>query len=174
MKRKAFLAAVFCLIILSCASAGKFSIVGQVSPYSLQTVTLQSGRHSSSYGFGFTAGGRYNIIDNLTAGIDFNLDVFNYREIENKYLVIGFMAKAGYSFDFSDKVFGEIGAGLGLDIRKIGDRSQATFGMEAYFGGGYRFTDRISATAGLDLEHGFQGASVDFAARFRLGAVFAL
>ena len=105
MKRKAFLAAVFCLIILSCVSAGKFSIVGQVSPYSLQTVTLQSGRHSSSYGFGFTAGGRYNIIDNLTAGIDFNLDVFNYREIENKYLVIGFMAKAGYSFDFSDKVF---------------------------------------------------------------------
>ena len=174
MKRKAFLAAVFCLIILSCVSAGKFSIVGQVSPYSLQTVTLQSGRHSSSYGFGFTAGGRYNIIDNLTAGIDFNLDVFKYREIENKYLVIGFMAKAGYSFDFSDKVFGEVGAGLGLDIRKIGDKSQAAFGLEMYFGGGYRFTERFSATAGLDLEHGFQGNSTDFAARFRLGAVFAL
>ena len=164
----------FCLIILSCATAGRFSIVGQVSPYSLQTVTLQSGRHRSSYGFGFTAGGRYNINDNLTAGLDFNLDVFNYKEIENKYLVIGFMAKAGYSFDFSDKVFGEIGAGLGLDIRKIGDRSQAAFGLEVYCGGGYRFTDRISATAGLDLEHGFQGSSADFAARFRLGAVFAL
>ena len=174
MKRKALLAAVFCLIILSCASAGRFSIVGQVSPYSLQTITLQTGRHSSSYGFGFTAGGRYNINDNLTAGLDFNLDVFNYKEIENRYLVIGFMAKAGYSFDFSDKVFGEIGAGLGLDIRKIGDRSQATFGLEMYFGGGYRFTDRISATAGLNLEHGFQGSSADFAARFRLGAGFAL
>ena len=174
MKRKALLAVVFCLIILSCASAGKFSIVGQVSPYSLQTITLQTGRHSSSYGFGFTAGGRYNINDNLTAGLDFNLDVFNYKEIENKYLVVGFMAKAGYSFDFSDRVFGETEIGLGLDIRKIGDRSQAAFGMEAYFGGGYRFTDRISVTAGLDLEHGFQGASVDFAARFRLGAVFAL
>ena len=174
MKRKALLAAVFCLIILSCASAGRFSIVGQVSPYSLQTVTLQSGRHRSSYGFGFTAGGRYNINDNLTAGLDFNLDVFNYKEIENKYLVVGFMAKAGYSFDFSDRVFGETEIGLGLDIRKIGDRSQAAFGMEAYFGGGYRFTDRISVTAGLDLEHGFQGYSADFAARFRLGAVFAL
>ena len=174
MKRKAFLAAVFCLIILSCASAGKFSIVGQVSPYSLQTVTLQSGRHSSSYGFGFTAGGRYYIVDNLSAGLDVNLDVFNYREIENKYLVIGFMTKAGYSFDFSEKVYGEAEIGLGLDIRKIGDRSQAAFGMEAYFGGGYRFTEKISATAGLDLEHGFQGASVDFAARFRLGAAFAL
>ena len=83
-----------------------------------------------------------------------------------------------YLFDFSDKVFGEIGAGLGLDIRKIGDKSQATFGMEAYFGGGYRFTDRISATAGLDLEHGFQKGkeegSADFAARLRLGAVFTL
>ena len=174
MKRKALLAAVFCLIILSCASAGKFSIVGQVSPYSLQTVTLQSGRHSSSYGFGFTAGGRYYIVDNLSAGLDVNLDVFNYREIENKYLVIGFMAKAGYSFDFSEKVYGEAEIGLGLDIRKIGDRSQAAFGMEAYFGGGYRFTEKISATAGLDLEHGFQGSSADFAARFRLGAGFAL
>ena len=174
MKRKALLAVVFCLIILSCASAGKFSIVGQVSPYSFQTVTLQSGRHSSSYGFGFTAGGRYNVTDNLTAGIDVNLDVFSYREIENKYLVIGFMAKAGYSFDFTEKIFGEAEIGLGLDIRKIGDRSQATFGMEAYFGGGYRFTDRISTTAGLDLEHGFQGSSADFVARFRLGAGFAL
>ena len=174
MKRKALLAAVFCLIILSCVSAGKFSIVGQVSPYSLQTVTLQSGRHSSSYGFGFTAGGRYYIVDNLSAGLDVNLDVFNYREIENKYLVIGFMAKAGYSFDFSEKVYGEAEIGLGLDIRKIGDRSQAAFGMEAYFGGGYRFTEKISATAGLDLEHGFQGSSADFAARFRLGAGFAL
>lgn len=174
MKRKALLAAVFCILVLSCAYAGKFSIVGQVSPYSLQTVTLQTGRHSSSYGFGFTAGGRYNVIDNLTAGIDINLDVFNYREIESKYLVIGFMAKAGYSFDFSDKVFGEIGTGLGLDIRKIGDRSQAAFGLELYFGGGYRFTENLSATAGLDLEHGFQGSAADFAARFRLGAVYAL
>lgn len=174
MKRKALLAVVFCVLVLSCAFAGKFSIVGQVSPYSLQTVTLQSGRHSSSYGFGFTAGGRYNVVDNLTAGIDINLDVFNYRELENKYLVIGFMAKAGYSFDFSDKVFGEIGAGLGLDIRKVGERSQATFGLECYFGGGYRFTDRISATAGLDLEHGFQGASVDFAAKLQLGAILGL
>ena len=178
MKRKALLAAVFCLIILSCVSAGRFSIVGQVSPYSLQTITLQTGRHNSSYGFGFTAGGRYNINDNLTAGLDFNLDVFNYKEIENKYLVVGFMAKAGYLCDFSDKVFGEIGAGLGLDIRKVGDRSQSTFGLEMYFGGGYRFTDRISATAGLDLEHGFQKGkeegSADFAARLRLGAVFTL
>ena len=174
MKRKALLAVVFCILVLSCASAGKFSIVGQVSPYSLQTITLQTGRHSSSYGFGFTAGGRYNVVDNLTAGLDVNLDVFNYREIENKYLVIGFMAKAGYSFDFSEKVYGEAEIGLGLDIRKIGDRSQAAFGMEAYFGGGYRFTEKISATAGLDLEHGFQGSSADFAAKFRLGAVFSL
>ena len=174
MKRKALLAVVFCILVLSCASAGKFSIVGQVSPYSLQTVTLQSGRHSSSYGFGFTAGGRYNVVDNLTAGLDVNLDVFNYRELENKYLVIGFMAKAGYSFDFSEKVYGEAEIGLGLDIRRIGDRSQAAFGLEMYFGGGYRFTEKISATAGLDLEHGFQGSSADFAARFRLGAVFSL
>ena len=177
MKRKTLLATVFCLIILSCVSAGRFSLVGQVSPYSLQVVSLQTGRHVSSYGFGFTVGGRYNVIGNLTAGIDINLDVFSYREIVNKYLIVGFMAKAGYLLDFTEKVFGETEIGLGLDIRKIGDRSQAAFGLEMYFGGGYRFTEKISATAGLCLEYGFQkesdSKSHDYVTGLHLGAVIA-
>lgn len=166
--------AVFCLLALTCAFAGNFSIKAQISPYSLQIITLQAGRYSSTYGFGFKAGARYNITDGLNAGLDVNIDVFNYKEIENKYLVIGFMAKAGYSFDFSEKVFGETEIGLGLDIRKVGDRSHATFGLDMYFGGGYRFTDRISATAGLDLAHGFQSKSTDFAAKVLLGTIITL
>ena len=178
MKRKSFLAAVFCLIILSCVSAGKFSIVGQVSPYSLQSIAMESGIHYSSYGFGFKAGTRYNIQDRLDVGLDINLDSYKYKVLDNSYLVIGFMAKAGYSFDFSDKVFGKAEIGLGLDIRKIGDRSQAAFGFDICIGGGFRFTDRISATAGVDLEYGFQNGkntdSVDFAAKLQLGAIFGL
>ena len=174
MKRKIIITTVLCLIALSCAFAGKFSIIAQFSPYSLQSVALESGIHYSSYGFGFKAGARYNIRDRLDVGLDISLDSYRYKVLDSNYLVIGFKAVAGYGFDFTEKIFGKAEIGLGLDIRKIGDRSQAAFGLELYFGGGYRFTENLSATAGLDLEHGFQGSAADFAARFRLGAVYAL
>ena len=174
MKRKIFIITVICVLTLSCAFAGRFSITAQLSPYSLQSVAMESGIHYSSYGFGFKAGARYNIWDRLDVGLDISLDSYRYKVLDSSYLVIGFTAKAGYAFDFTEKTFGQAEAGLGLDIRKIGDRTQAAFGLELYFGGGYRFTENLSATAGLDLEHGFQGSAADFAARFRLGAVYAL
>lgn len=178
MKRKIIITTVLCLIALSCAFAGKFSITAQFSPYSLQSVAMESGIHYSSYGFGFKAGARYSIRDTLDVGLDISLDSYKYKALDSNYLVIGFMAKTGYAFDFTEKVFGKAEIGLGLDIRKIGGRSQAAFGFGVYMGGGYRFTDRISATAGVDIGYGFQSGksmnSVDFAARFRLGAVYAL
>ena len=178
MKRKALLAALFCLIVISCAYAGKITIVGQVSPYSLQSVAMESGIHYSSYGFGFKAGARYKILDRLDVGLDVSLDSYKYKALDSNYLVIGFMAKTGYVFDFTDKVFGRAEIGLGLDIRKIGDRKQAAFGFGVYLGGGYRFTDRISATAGVDLAYGFQNGknanSTDFATKLQLGAVIGL
>ncbi len=178
MKRKIIITTVLCLIALSCAFAGKFSITAQFSPYSLQSVAMESGIHYSSYGFGFKAGARYKILDRLDVGLDVSLDSYKYKALDSNYLVIGFMAKTGYAFDFTEKVFGKAEIGLGLDIRKIGDRSQAAFGFGVYMGGGYRFTDRISATAGVDIGYGFQSGksmnSVDFAAGFRLGAIIGL
>lgn len=174
MKRKIIIALVLCILALSCASAGRFSIKAQFSPYSLQSVALESGIHYSSYGFGFKAGARYSIRDTLDVGLDISLDSYRYKVLDSNYLVIGFKAVAGYGFDFTEKIFGQAEIGMGLDIRKVGGRSQAAFGLELYFGGGYRFTENLSATAGLDLEHGFQGSAADFAARFRLGAVYAL
>ncbi|MBR1583223.1 MAG: outer membrane beta-barrel protein [Spirochaetales bacterium] len=178
MKRKIIITLVLCILALSCASAGRFSIKAQFSPYSLQSVAMESGIHYSSYGFGFKAGARYKILDRLDVGLDVSLDSYKYKALDSNYLVIGFMAKTGYAFDFTEKVFGKAEIGLGLDIRKIGGRSQAAFGFGVYMGGGYRFTDRISATAGVDIGYGFQSGksmnSVDFAAGFRLGAVYAL
>lgn len=178
MKRKIIITTVLCLIALSCVFAGKFSITAQFSPYSLQSVAMESGIHYSSYGFGFKAGARYKILDRLDVGLDVSLDSYKYKALDSNYLVIGFKAVAGYGFDFTEKVFCKAEIGLGLDIRKIGGRSQAAFGFGVYMGGGYRFTDRISATAGVDIGYGFQSGksmnSVDFAAGFRLGAVYAL
>ena len=178
MKRKIIITLVLCILALSCASAGRFSIKAQFSPYSLQSVALESGIHYSSYGFGFKAGARYSIRDTLDVGLDISLDSYRYKVLDSNYLVIGFKAVAGYGFDFTEKIFGQAEIGMGLDIRKVGGRSQAAFGFGIYMGGGYRFTDRISATAGVDIGYGFQSGksinSVDFAAGFRLGAVYAL
>ena len=178
MIKKTIMVLALCIIMLSCAFAGKFSITGQVSPYSLQTITMESGRHVSTYGFGANVGAGFNICDNLSVGLDFNFDMFKYAEIDDSYLVFGFMAKAGYMFDFSQKVFGQAQIGLGLDIRKIGPNSQAAFGAEFYFGGGYRFSEKFNITAGLDLEHGFlngsTSSSTDFAAKIALGTVITL
>ena len=178
MKRKIIMTMLLCLIALSCAFAGKFSITAQFSPYSLQSIAIESGNYYSSYGFGFKAGARYNIWDRLDVGLDIGLNNYRYKDFDTSYLVIGFMAKAGYGFDFTEKIFGQAEIGLGLDIRNVGDRSQATFGFGIYMGGGYRFTERISATAGLDLAYGFQNGksanSTDFAAKLQLGAIIGL
>ena len=178
MKRKIFVITVLCVLALSCAFAGRFSITAQLSPYSLQSVAMESGIHYSSYGFGFKAGARYNIWDRLDVGLDISLDSYRYKVLDSSYLAIGFMAKAGYGFDFTEKVFGQAELGLGLDIRKIGDRSQAAFGFGVYLGGGYRLTDRVIAIAGVDLAYGFQSGknanSFDFAAKLQLGAIIGL
>ena len=178
MKRKFLVITVLCVLALSCAFAGRFSIKAQFSPYSLQSVAMESGIHYSSYGFGFKAGARYNVWDRVEVGLDINLDSYRYKVLDNSYLVIGFMTKVGYVFDFTDRIFGQAELGLGLDIRKIGDRSQAAFGFGVCIGGGYRFTDRISATAGVDLAYGFQSGkntnSVDFGAKLLLGAIIGL
>ena len=178
MKRKIIITLVLCLIALSCASAGRFSIKAQFSPYSLQSIAIESGNYYSSYGFDFKAGARYNIWDRLDVGLDISLNNYRYKDFDTSYLVIGFKAKVGYGFDFTEKIFGQAEMGLGLDIRKVEDRSQATFGFGIYMGGGYRFTDRISATAGVDIEYGFQNGksanSTDFAANLQLGAIIGL
>ena len=176
--RKVVFVMVLCFLAMSCAYAGKIDIVAQLSPYSHQSVSMTSGIHHSSYGFNVKGGARYNILDKLTAGLDFDFDLYRYKELAESYLVFGFMAKAGYSFDFTDAVFGETEIGLGLDLRKVGSRTKPSFGVEYYFGGGYRFTDMVSATAGLDLHWGFQegggSSSVDIATRIMLGARISL
>ena len=178
MTKKTIMVLMLFIIMLSCAFAGKFSITGQVSPYSFQTVIMQSGNHDSTYGFGIKVGAGYRIRDNLDVGLDFNFDMFKYGEIEYSYLIFGFKGKAGYIFDFSRKVFGQAGIGLGLDIRKIGPNLQAAFGTEFYFGCGYRFSDRFSITAGMDLKYAFlrgrTSSSADFAAEIDLGTVITL
>ena len=93
MTKKTIVVLALCIIMLSCAFAGKFSITGQVSPYSFQTVIMQSGNHDSTYGFGIKVGAGYRIRDNLDVGLDFNFDMFKYGEIDYSYLIFGFKAK---------------------------------------------------------------------------------
>lgn len=173
MVKKTMVVLCLCVVALSCAFAGKSSLVLQASPFSYQNVSVSSTNYKSTYGFGFKAGYRYEVIKNLTVGADVDLNLYDYNELDNKYVVVGMRAAGAYAFDFSDAFYGKAGLGFGVAIRAIGSKSQAAFDMQADFDLGYRLSERLSITAGTDLELGFQkgknSKSTDFAVKVETG-----
>ena len=176
--RRIIIALFICLLVLSCVYAGQTSLRGQVSPYSLQGVFIEGEKFYSSYGFAFKGGMRHNILNGLTVGADFNLEIYRYKVLENSYVILGFMPKAGYCLDFSELFFAEAEIGLGLEARKVANKVQAAFGMKLYIGAGYRFNEIISATLGVDLGLGFQkgknSKSTDFSVQTQLGVIYVM
>ena len=178
MTKKIVLVLCLCILAITCAFAGKASLVAQVSPYSLQIVSVEGGTYVSTYGYGAEGGFRYDINSNISAGVDLSLDFFKYKELKSDYIVVGIKAVGGYKYDFSDKFFAKGELGLGIDYRKIGNQAKPYFGMDAFLGCGYVLTEEVKVTGGLDLGLAFQkGESVkstDFMVKTKIGAVMAL
>lgn len=162
-----------CVLVLSCAYAGKASLKFQITPYSLQNVSATSGRFTSTYGYGVRSGFRYNVWKDLTAGLDLGLSEYKYKELQTEYNVVSLRAIAGYTYDFSPKFYGEAELGLGIDRREISSAHMIAFGMNGYIGGGFRASDDFSINIGVDLGLGFQSGkkskSTDFSFSTRLG-----
>jgi len=173
MVKKTMVVLCLCVVALSCAFAGKSSLVLQVSPFSYQNVSVSSTNYKSTYGFGFKAGYRYEVIKNLTVGADVDLSLYKYKELDKKYVVVGMRATGAYAFDFTEAFYGKAGLGLGLAVRAIGSKSQAAFDMQADFDLGFRLSEKVSITAGTDLELGFQkgknSKSTDFSVKVETG-----
>ncbi|MBP5163100.1 MAG: hypothetical protein ILP16_09025 [Spirochaetales bacterium] len=177
--KKIFLLDLMLCIMASCfVYAGKVNIAGQVSPFSVQVVSASSGTFVSTYGFGAGGGFRVNVWDNLSVGMDLNLGIYKYDELDSDYMVIGVKALAGYSYDFTEKLFAEADLGVGLDNRRIGSHKQNSFAADLYLGCGYRLSDEFAVTGGVDLGLGLQkgkySRSTDFEAEARLGLLMAL
>lgn len=167
-----------CVLVLSCAFAGKASLKFQVSPYSLQSVSATGGKFVSTYGFGFKGGFRYNVWNNLTAGLDLGLSEYKYKELKTEYNVVSLRVIAGYFHDFSSKFYGEAELGLGIDRREISSAHMNTFGMNGYLGCGLKLSDEFSVNGGVDIGLAFQSGkktkSTDFSFSTRLGIQTAL
>ena len=178
MKKRTILILLLCVMAMGLAFAGKVNISAQASPFSVQFVSASNGTFVSTYGFGAGGGIRVNVWDNLSVGMDLNLGIYKYDELDSDYLVIGVKAVAGYSYDFTDKLFAEADLGVGLDNRRIGSLKQNSFAADLYLGCGYWLSDEMAVTGGVDLGLGLQkgkySRSTDFEAETRMGLLMAL
>ena len=160
MSKKSISVLVIFILVLSSVLAG--DIVATIAPYSFQNVNVDSNNYGSTYGFAISAGYRHRIWKDLSAGGDLEYGVYRYKELEKAYNVIGLIAKADWTFRFGENMSADAGLGLGMEWRIIGSDSATSFCMEFYGDYIYEFTERIAATAGLDLRLAFQNGSSDF------------
>ena len=176
MTKKAFLVLCLCILALSCAFAGKLSTVGHFSPFALQSVNHTSGKYSSTYGYGFNGGVRYDVYNGITAGVDLNFDVYKYDELESDYAVFGVRAVGGYIYSISEKFFALGELGVGIDNRSIGSLTQTFFAFGVDLGAGCVVSEEFKLTAGVGMDLAFQKGSstksTDLVFRTSLGVIF--
>lgn len=176
--KKSIIVLCICLSAIGCAFAGKANIALKVSPYAIQAVSAESGKYTSTYGYGGSFGFRYNVWDKLDAGVDLSVESYKFAELPSDYMVVNARAVAGYTYDFTDRIFARGELGLEVSARSIGKKTKANFGIHAYLGGGCRLSDEFGLTAGCGLDLGFpKGAStksLDFSAQPEIGFLMAL
>lgn len=179
MTKKVFLVLCLCVLIVSGAfAAGRFSLVGQLSPYAFQSVKHTSGTYKSTYGYGATVGARYEVLDNVNVGLDVDLTFYKYGELSTNYVVVSAKAVGGYTYKFADKFFAQGELRVGVDERIIGSSHGMYFGCGVKLNAGYIISDAFKVTAGASVDLGFQKGketkSTDFDVRPSVGVIYAL
>ena len=178
MSKKTIIALVLCLVALGCVYAGNSSIVAQVSPYSLQTVSASDGLHVSTYGYGAKVGYRYEVWNDLSVGADVDFSIFRFKEIDSRYKILSARALVGYTYRFTDKVFAQAELGFTMEFRSTANAKDSSVGFNLYLGGGYSFNYTVALTGGVDVGMGFQkgvnGVAPGFELRTQIGALVTL
>jgi len=173
MLKKRVLLTVLLVLALSCAFAGNSRIDVKASPYSFQYVKGDK-NYSSTYGFGFEAGYRYNIVKGLTVGGDVKYSNYKYSELSDRYNVLSFLANAGWTQQLGDLWTLTAEFGLGVQRRSVGSRSIAAFGMNLYTGAGFAVSKNVSVTCGADFGLAFQKNFKDLSVDVMLGTAIKL
>ena len=178
MSKKTIFVLVLCIVALSCAYAGSSSIVAQVSPYSLQTVSASEGLHVSAYGFGAKVGYRYEVWNDLSLGADVDFSLYKFSEIESMYKILSARALVGYTYRFTLETFAQAELGFTMEFRSTANAKDSAVGFNLYLGGGYSLNYTLALTAGVDVGMGFQkgkgGVSPGFELRTQVGALVTL
>ena len=173
MVKKSFLVLCLCIVALSCAFAGKSTVVVQGSPYAYQKASAAGGDFESIYGFDFKAGYRYDVKGGLIVGADVKYSNFRYADVDSRYQIVSFMAKAGGSQTVR-KLTLTIELGCGAQLRILGDKKIATLGLNLYSGAGYAVSDTVSVEYGMDMGIAFQKNSTDLSIDLLVGAAIRL
>ena len=173
MVKKTMVVLCLCIVALSCAFAGKSTVVVQASPYSHQTASASAGDFKSKYGFGFKAGYRYILDNGLVIGADAKYSNFKYADVDNRYNVISVMANVGGSQTIN-KITVTVDLGCGVQVRILGSKSIATLGLNLYSGIGYAVSDKVSIECGADMGIAFQKNSTDLSIDALIGAAIRL
>ena len=174
MVKKTMVVLCLCVVALSCAFAGKSSLVLQASPFSYQNVSVSGANYKSTYGFKFEAGYRYNIVKGLTVGGDVKYSNYKYSELSDRYNVLSFLANAGWTQQLGDLWTLTAEFGLGVQRRSVGSKSIAAFGMNLYTGAGFAVSKNVSVTCGADFGLAFQKGSKDLSVDLMLGTAIKL
>ena len=178
MKKTVIFTVLLCIVALSCAYAGKASLVAQVSPYSLQTVPVSGETYVSTYGFGAKGGFRYDVYKGLNVGFDVDFGVYRFKELDSDYNILSARALVGYRYDFSTSLFAQAELGVALEMRNTAEARARSVGMNLYLGCGHGLGDRLAVTVGTDVGMEFQkgngGVVTGFALRTQVGALMTL
>ena len=171
MKRVILFLFVLFTVHLIFASASIFSV--SLSPYSFQKISTNSGvNDDSSYGFGAKIGYKYKFSDSFVVGVESSYSRFSYDKLYNneKYNVLSFLAKAGYSLELSKPVSLYMDLGAGIDVRMLHGENKVNPSLGAYFGFDFSVYKNALITTGADIKLGIQSNSKDFAVVTNVGA----
>ena len=179
MKKKVFITLMCLLVALAFVSASEHFVTAQVSPYSFENTKTNDVNVGSKYGFGFKAGYRYNVWNNLTVGADATYQGYTPKLLDASMIsIIGLKARVGYFYPINDQFYVEAGLGAGADLKIQGSEKKANFALAADVSGGYKFNEQLTFMAGADFRLGFEKKNDVNATRFEivpmLGATYAL
>ncbi len=156
MSRKVLAVMVIGILVLGAVFASgtsKSAIEVQGSPYSFQKIRYKNTiEYESETGWGGKVGYLYYCYPNLYVGADLTYSNFRYAQKQNRYIVVGLMAKGGVLMDMSDSFKIDLALKAGADLRKWGSNTKFYPSFAAYAGAVYRLNEVIDITAGADLK----------------------
>ena len=172
---KKILLSVFLLFVALSAFASASIISVSFSPYSEQKIVTNSGINDNSfYGFGAKIGYGYKLSDSFTVGLKASYSRFSYEKLYNneKYDVLSFLAKAGYSIKLYKIISLYADLGAGIDVRMLHKESKVNPSLGAYVGFDFLVSKTVIITTGADMKLGIQSKSKDLALVTNVGVAF--
>lgn len=175
---------VFILLLLVATGfifAGRFAVLGQVSPIASQFILMSDENHVRFSGVSGNAGIRYLVTKvDMTFGLDVDYGHYSNSELGTQYNVYGIRFVTSYVADiYTPVLFFEARGGVGFDYRYTGETDGSIhLCVDAYPGIGIRLNSSWVITAGAKLGMAFKlmnlEKSADFELQYQAGLIYVM